>query len=489
MTSLMLDTPLNEEQQDFIETIRGGSDTLLSVINDILDFSKIEAGKLELEEQPFHIRTCVEDTLDLLAEKAAEKMLDMAYILEEGTPHVVIGDITRLRQILVNLLNNAIKFTDKGEIVVNVKSTLVENDQYELIFSVRDTGIGIPANKAEKLFQSFSQIDSSTTRKYGGTGLGLAISKELTEKMGGTMWVESEKGKGSTFYFTILVDTKPDAEPIMTDGIQPQLAGKHILLVDDNATNRLILLRQTKSWGMHPTAVESGAEALTLLEIGEKFDIAILDMQMPEMDGFTLAEKISEMNVENALPMIILTSIKREKARSGDARIAAFLSKPIKTSNLFNILTSIIAVAPAPEKKKKKTDHIDPSMAEKRPLRILLAEDNMINQKVATKLLSRLGYRADVAGNGMEAIEALERQPYDVIFMDIQMPEMDGDEATRQIRAKWPQDQQPHIVAMTAHALEGDREKYIAHGMDDYVSKPIKVDALIAALENVPRVD
>ncbi|MBT3313844.1 MAG: PAS domain S-box protein [Anaerolineae bacterium] len=488
MTSLMLDTPLNAEQQDFIETIRGGSDTLLKVINDILDFSKIEAGKMELETQPFYVRNCVEDALDLLAEKAASKMLDLAYFVEDDTPPVVIGDITRVRQILVNLLNNAIKFTDKGEVVVNVKSMLVENDQHELTFSVRDTGIGIPADKIEKLFKSFSQVDTSTTRKYGGTGLGLAISNQLAQNMGGRMWVKSEEGEGSTFYFTILVKAQQNAKPLYAKDEVPQLAGKRILIVDDNETNRLILIKQAESWGMKPRALSSGPEALTLLAEGEEFDIAILDMQMPEMDGFTLATKISEKK-KNALPLIILTSIKREKTRSSDAKITAFLNKPIKTSNLFNVLMGIIDTAPAPQVKEKKPAKIDGNMAVQHPLRLLLAEDNVINQKVALKLLSKLGYQADLAGNGLEAIAALERQTYDVILMDIQMPEMDGDEATRQIRAKWSQDRQPHIVAMTAHALEGDREKYIDRGMDDYVSKPIKVDSLVAALKKAPRVD
>ena len=488
MTSLMLDTPLNAEQQDFIETIRGGSDTLLKVINDILDFSKIEAGKMELETQPFYIRNCVEDALDLLAEKAASKMLDLAYFVEDDTPPVVIGDITRVRQILVNLLNNAIKFTDKGEIVVNVKSMLVENDQHEITFSVRDTGIGIPADKIDKLFKSFSQVDTSTTRKYGGTGLGLAISNQLAENMGGRMWVKSEEGDGSTFYFTILVKAQQNAKPLYAEDDVPQLSGKRILIVDDNETNRLILIKQTESWGMKPRALSSGPEALTLLAQGEKFDIAILDMQMPEMDGFTLAQKISEKK-KNTLPLIILTSIKREKTRSSDARISAFLNKPIKTSNLFNVLMGIIDTASVPQAKEKKTAKINGNIAERHPLRILLAEDNVINQKVALKLLSKLGYQADLAGNGLEVIEALDRQTYDLVLMDIQMPEMDGDEATRQIRAKWSQDRQPHIVAMTAHALEGDREKYIARGMNDYVSKPIKVDSLIAALKKVPRID
>lgn len=487
MTSLMMDTPLNEEQQEFIEIIRGGSDTLLKVINDILDFSKIEAGKMELETQPFYVRNCVEDALDLLAEKAADKMLDLAYDIEKDTPPVVIGDITRLRQILVNLLNNAIKFTAAGEVVINVRSMLVEDDKYELKFSVRDTGIGIPKEKLNKLFQSFSQVDSSTTRKYGGTGLGLAISRQLAINMGGTMWVESEEGAGSTFNFTILVDVDPAAKPLYSMDDVPELLGKRVLIVDDNPTNRLILSKQTKSWGMEAITLESGPEALKLLERGEKFDVAILDMQMPEMDGFTVAEHISKKEAYASLPLIILTSIKRDKARSDDVKIAAFLNKPIKTSNLFNVLMSVISVKPRKEAAPKKVIAIDSSMAERHPLRILLAEDNVINQKVALKLIGRLGYRADLAGNGLEVLEALERQTYDVVFMDIQMPEMDGDEATKRIRAEIKKEQQPHIIAMTAHALEGDREKYLARGMDNYVSKPIRVEELIVALEKAPQ--
>ena len=488
MTSLMQDTPLNDEQQDFIKTIRDGRDTLLSVINDILDFSKIEAGKMELEEHPFRVRGCIEDTLDLLAEKSAKKMLELAYIIEDGVPPMVIGDVTRIRQILVNLLNNALKFTDKGEVVVLLKSMLLEKNQYELQFSIRDTGIGIPKDKTGRLFQSFSQVDTSTTRKYGGTGLGLAISKELAEKMGGRMWVESEEGKGSTFHFTVIAKAEETA-PLISIDQYSDFSGKRILIVDDNATNRLILIKQTESWGMKPTAVESGKEALALFD-KETFDIAILDMQMPEMDEFTLSERISEMNTKNNLPMIILTSIKRDKTRATDSKIAAFLNKPIKTSNLFNVLNSIISSASAVKTKKtKKENAMDSTVAVRHPLRVLLVEDNMINQKVAAKILSRLGYQSDIASNGFEAIESLERQPYDVVFMDIQMPEMDGNEATKRIRDRWPKDHQPYIIAMTAHALEGDREKYIARGMDDYVSKPIKVDALIAALEKAKPVE
>ncbi|MEA3350179.1 MAG: response regulator, partial [Chloroflexota bacterium] len=482
MTSLLLDTPLNAEQHDFVETIRGAGDSLLGVINDILDFSKIESGKINLEKRPFYVRTCVEDALDLLSEKAAKKMLDLAYIIEPNVPPVVIGDVTRLRQILVNLLSNAVKFTDSGEVVVKVHSTLVENKQYELHFSVRDTGIGIPKDKIKKLFQSFSQADSSMTRKYGGTGLGLAISSQLAQQMGGKMWVESKVGRGSTFNFRILVDAQAGAKRLVSNVTQPQITGKRILIVDDNATNRLILVRQTESWGMAPSAVSSGPEALALFEEGHKFDMAILDMQMPEMDGFTLAKKI-EKKVHKSLPLIILTSITRQETRTGDAKIDAFLNKPIKASALFDVLIGLTDSTRAPKEKPKKRAGFDSEMAQKHPRRVLLVEDNLVNQKIALKILERLGYQADLAANGLEALESLERQQYDVILMDIQMPEMDGVEAARLIRKKWPQEQLPYIIAMTAHALEGDREKYLSLGMDDYVSKPVSVEAVVEALK------
>ncbi|MCD6474626.1 MAG: response regulator [Anaerolineaceae bacterium] len=483
MTSLLLDTPLNTEQQDFVNTIHGGSDTLLAVINDILDFSKLEAGKVELEQLPFYVRDCVETALDLLTEKASEKMLDMAYLIEPATPPVIIGDVTHVRQILVNLLSNAIKFTESGEVVVKVSTKLIKHDRYQVQFSVRDTGIGIPADKLNRLFKSFSQVDSSTTRKYGGTGLGLAISSKLAQAMGGRMWVESETGKGSTFNFTILVDVDPDAKPLTSQSVQPQLEGKRVLIVDDNATNRLILTKQTESWGMKPQAVSSGKEALFLLKEGHVFDIGILDMQMPEMDGFTLAKEIETIYHENNLPIIILSSMGRTKPRAGDKNISAFLNKPIKTSSLFNVLLSTIGSTPTRIVKPEKILKFEESMGTRHPLRILLAEDNPVNQKVALLFLKRLGYLADVAGNGLEALQALKRQSYDVVLMDIQMPEMDGDEATRKIREDWPKEQQPYIIAMTAHALEGDREKYLSLGMDSYVTKPVKLDELVKALE------
>ena len=483
MTSLMLNTPLNEEQQDFIETIRGGGETLLHVINDILDFSKIEAGKLELEEHSFYVRNCVEEALDLLAEKAAEKNLELAYFIEEGTPPFIIGDITRLRQILVNLLNNGIKFTEAGEIVITVSSKLVDK-KHEIQFSVRDTGIGIPEDKRDRLFKSFSQIDTSTTRKYGGTGLGLAISNNLADAMGGKMWVESEMGVGSVFHFTILVTADPNAEPEIPTKDLPKLADKRILIVDDNATNRLILVKHAEAWGMRPSAVASGAEALQLLEKGHRFDIGVFDMQMPEMDGCTLTK---EINPKQDFPIIILTSLMQTHTCDHDTKVATTLHKPIKTSNLFNAFGRALKLGLPAQRAKKESATLNQDMAVEYPLAILLVEDNRINQKVALRLLSSLGYQADLAKNGIEALDALKERSYDVVLMDIQMPEMDGDEATQHIREQWEPEAQPYIIAMTANALEGDREKYIARGMDDYVSKPIRVDALITALKKATR--
>ena len=389
-----------------------------------------------------------------------------------------------MRQILVNLLSNAVKFTNTGEVVLQVKTKSIINGRHELQFSVRDTGIGIPASNLDRLFKSFSQVDSSTTRKYGGTGLGLVISSKLAQSMGGNMWVESETGVGSTFYFTIVVDVKSDAKPLTTQEIQPQLEGQRVLIVDDNATNRLILVKQTESWGMKPIAVPSGQEALALLKDCQIFDIAILDMQMPEMDGFSLVNEIEKICQDQAFPVIILSSMGRMKTRSADKSIAAFLNKPIKTSSLFNILLGAVELTPTNVDPPKKMVKIDQGFGSRHPLRILLAEDNLINQKVAMQILKRLGYLADIAGNGIEALQALERQPYDVVLMDIQMPEMDGDEATRKIRKVWPKDQQPYIIAMTANALEGDREKYLSVGMDNYVSKPVKIEDLVSALES-----
>ncbi len=501
LTGLLLDTKLNREQRDFLSTIRSSGDSLLAIINDILDFSKIDAGKLELEFQSFNLRHAVEESLDVLAPKAADKRLELAYLIDRQVPIGIIGDITRLRQILVNLIGNAVKFTSTGEVVVAVQSKTLDEQQHQLHFSVKDTGIGIPKERMDRLFQSFSQVDISTTRKFGGTGLGLAISKKLSEMMGGTMWVESEDGKGSTFHFTINVGiSTEEINELPYYTTQPDWENRHVLIVDDNETNRLILKHQVKSWGMIPHPVSSGYEALAQLRAGNEFDIAILDMQMPEMDGLTLAEEINkcakiEKRANADIPLVMLTSLWGRKADSRDVLFAAELTKPIKPSHLYDALHNIFArqmnttgeaSKKITQRRRSKTEQkFDSEMSKKHPLRILLAEDNAINQKVALRMLARMGYRADVAANGVEVLEALRRQVYDVVFMDIQMPEMDGITATKEIRASFPY-QQPHIIAMTANAMKGDRENYLAQGMDDYVSKPIRPDQLIRALNESP---
>ncbi|HEY64054.1 MAG TPA: response regulator [Caldilineae bacterium] len=490
MTSLLLDTKLDPEQKEFVETIRTSSDTLLALINDILDFSKIEAGKLELETHPFDLRTCIEEALDLVAPKAAEKGLELAYFIANGTPQILIGDITRLRQILVNLLSNAVKFTEKGEVVVSVTSQPLGDGYYQIHFAVRDTGIGIPKERMDRLFQPFTQVDASMTRKYGGTGLGLVICKRLTEMMGGSIWAESEVGRGSTFHFTIRAQAASDHVQSYLQSTQPMLAGKRVLIVDDNETNRFILTRQTKAWGMIPKATGSGVEALNWIRHGERFDIALLDMRMPEMDGLTLAAEIRKQRSANSLPLVILTSLGQIEKGDVDVEFAAFLTKPIKPSQLYNVLVSILANRTIPAEEPTQRPHIDPTLAQRHPLRILLAEDNLINQKVALRILERMGYRADVAANGLEVLQALQRQPYDVVLMDVQMPEMDGLETTRRIRELWPEEQRPRIIAMTAHALREDKERCLAAGMDDYISKPVRVEELAAALSRCqPRAD
>jgi PAS domain S-box-containing protein len=479
MTGLLLDTQLNDEQRDFVETVRGSSDALLTIINDILDFSKIESGKLDLEHQPFSLTECVEEALDLLAVKAAEKNVDLAYLVTAETPRDLFGDVTRLRQILVNLLSNAVKFTPQGEVVVNVTARQLFNGQFEFQFAVLDTGIGIPKDRVNRLFRSFSQVDSSTTRQFGGTGLGLAISKRLSEMMGGTMWVESEAGRGSTFFFTIIAQAAPTQARRHWNVTPAELSQKQVLIVDDNATNRQILTLQTASWGMRVVAVASGTEALEILRGGAVFDLALLDYHMPDMDGVMLAREIR--NVTKALPLVMLSSgvltNRRITELHGDL-FAKFLAKPIKPSQLFDRLLELFSEQPMTQKVI-----VSPStakLAERLPLRLLLAEDNLVNQKVALRILEKLGYRADVAANGLETIAALERQRYDIILMDVHMPELDGLEATRQICGRWSQ--RPFIIAMTANAMQGDREECLAAGMDDYISKPVKIEELEAVI-------
>ena len=480
MSGLLLDTTLNDEQRDYANTIRDSSEALLTIINDILDFSKIEAGRMDIEAQPFDLRDCVESALDLISSRAAEKGLDIAYLFEGDMPAAIQGDLTRLRQILLNLLSNAVKFTDKGEVVLTVTS---EGDQ--LKFAVRDTGIGLDENGKSRLFQSFSQADSSTTRKFGGTGLGLAISKRLAELMGGTMWVESAGlGHGSTFRFTIRGQRADLPQGTRRDfiGAQPALQGKRILVVDDNATNRKILALQAVKWGMGVEDTEAPEQALQILKRGS-FDLAILDMHMPGMDGATLAVRIREAG--HTLPLVLFSSLGHKEV--SDSLFAARLAKPLRQSQLFDTLVTLLVHDAAPRQVAARAkSRIDAEMASRHALRILLAEDNAVNQKLALRLLQQMGYRADLASNGIEAIECVARQTYDVVLMDVQMPEMDGIEASRRITARWPTGQRPRIVAMTANAMQGDREMCLAAGMDDYLSKPIRLDELVEALMCVP---
>jgi CheY-like chemotaxis protein/nitrogen-specific signal transduction histidine kinase len=498
MSGLLLETPLTHEQHGYVETIYSSSESLLTIINDILDFSKIEAGKLELEHQPFELRACVEDALDLLAAKAAEKALDLAYQMDDGIPAEVVGDVTRLRQVLVNLLSNAVKFTAAGEVVLQVESLSAPDKNsaralpWHLHFSVRDTGIGIPVDRLARLFKSFSQADASTTRQYGGTGLGLAISKRLVELMGGKMWVESVPQKGSTFHFTLPFQAVPETAPLPLEAPQPRLAGAHLLIVDDNLTHCRILAGQTTKWGMVPRETQSARQALEWLRAGERFDMAIVDMQMPGMDGLMLAGEIRKLPGGDRIPLVLLASmgVRCDHPDIATASFASCLTKPIKPAQLRDALGRVLSGAKAPLPLAPANAKLDPTLASRLPLRVLLCDDNLINQKVALRLLQQMGYRADVAANGIEALAALDRQPYDLIFMDVMMPEMGGLEATRLIRERQRLGSQfPNckpciiIVAMTANAMQGDREKCLAAGMDDYIAKPVRLEDVRTIVE------
>lgn len=489
MTGLLLGTPLDAEQRDFAETIRTSGDTLLSIINEILDFSKIEAGKLELDPHPFALRACIGEVLDLLAPKAVDNGLELAYFVDEDVPEHLTGDETRLRQILINLVGNALKFTPRGEVIVSVRRLRQRKGKPSLEFAVKDTGIGIPAERVHALFQPFTQLDASTTRRFGGTGLGLTISKRLAEMMGGTMWVESQPGVGSTFHFTIQAEATPVQAIQQPPANTVALAGKRLLIVDDNATNRTILNNYAATWHMDVMTVASAAAALELLDAGQRFDVAVIDMQMPEMDGLQLAAAITAPPRNNPMPVVLLTSLGRYNEEQAPPSLAAHLTKPVKAQHLATVLLDVMQrnrpastgkpdAAPAPQTEIVR-------LSDRLPLRILLAEDNLVNQKVGVRSLERLGYTPDVTANGREVLEALARRPYDVILMDVQMPELDGIETTRKIRKNSTLSRQPHIIAMTAHALEGDRELCLACGMDDYISKPIRLETLIESLEKL----
>lgn len=487
LTGLLLDTTLDDLQREYVDTVRNSGDTLLTLINDILDFSKIEAGKLELEELPFNLHHCVEDALDVIAPRTSEKNIELVYMVEQSAPTAIIGDATRVRQVLMNLLNNAAKFTAKGEVYLHIEGHPLdrndsEHEMVELHFAVKDTGIGIPEDRLNRLFKAFSQVDASTTRQFGGTGLGLLISKRLVEMMGGKIWVESEVGKGSTFNFTIPVLIDENGAKTIPSVDLPALNDKIILIVDDNEVNRLILMKQMESWGMSPIVATGGDEALKILEERQEIDLAILDMMMPKMDGLQLAREIRKHKNGEALPLILLSSY-GETVEAPDTDFYAQLIKPAKSSRLLNIIGEAIAgKSTAKRKHASVTDGVN-HIGEDNPLSILIAEDNVVNQMVLVRMLERLSYRADVVSNGLEAVTAVKRRQYDVILMDVEMPEMDGPEAAQQIRTEVESTHVPRIIAVTAKALSGDKEKLLREGMDDYISKPINLDDLAEKLK------
>ena len=477
MTSLLRHTHLNEDQFDFVESIRISADALLEIINEILDFSKIESGKLELEEHPFTLHKIIEETYDLLSFKAQEKNLDLLYIIDPDVPIEVIGDMTRLRQIVVNLVGNAIKFTETGEILTSIKLLSKNKGRYELEFAVQDSGIGIPQDKMHKLFSSFSQVDSSTTRKYGGTGLGLAISARLVDKMKGRIWVESEVNVGTTFKFTIHLQANSQVKEYKSMTVPKDLMGKSVLIIDDNQTNLKILKGHCEHWGMQADIFESGAEGIAAI-CTKSYDIAVIDLLMPEMNGIDVAKQIHK-KYGAKMPLVLFSSAgnfppdrKRYKKL-----FAAILDKPIKPAYFYKMLidklseNTEIEVSGMIDSPKENGAVVDNSIS------VLVAEDNLINQKIVSNALKNIGYLCDVVSNGLEVISSLQRQHYDLIMMDVQMPEMDGLQTTKAIIEQYGAER-PVIIAMTAGAYQQDKEACLEAGMDDYITKPLDFDNL-----------
>lgn len=479
MTGLLLDTALDRNQREFVETIRSSGSHLLSVINDILDFSRLDGGAVEFEHYVFDVRTCVEEALELVAPMAAEKGLELCLASESQIFNGIMGDAGRLRQVLVNFINNAVKFTEKGEVVVRVAQEPLEGEQVRIVFSIADTGVGISPEQMDRLFKPFGQADASTTRKFGGTGLGLVICKQIVERMGGSVSVESTVGEGSTFSFFIVAFVVPGR--VNDKQSAPVLRDKRLLIVDDNATNRSILRVEAQGWGMIVEEAANGPEALALLR-KQAMDVALIDFHMPIMDGITLAKEIRTLLRERPIPLFLLSSLGMTVETAAQELFAVRLTKPVRSAQLLDQLAFVFHE----QRAKNKVATLRPEQAvlpaKLQPLRILLAEDNPINQRVATLMLQKLGYRADVVANGHEAVLAVERQKYDVVLMDVQMPEMDGIEATRTILRKMTNEKRPRIIAMTAHSMAGDRERCMDAGMDDYLNKPIDMGALSSAL-------
>jgi two-component system sensor histidine kinase/response regulator len=495
MTGLLLDTELDEEQREFTETVRSSADSLLTIINDILDFSKIEAGKMTFEKLDFDLRNTVESTAALLAERAQSKRIELASLVKSDVPTLVCGDAGRIKQVLLNLVGNAVKFTEQGEVTLCVEKKAETSTHITVRFAVTDTGIGISPEARRSLFQAFVQADGSTTRKYGGTGLGLAISKQIVEMMGGEIGVESEPDKGSTFWFIVKLE-KQSATAVAAHAPAPRtdLRDLRVLIVDDNATNRKILVHQTASWGMNPVEAESGAAALELLrasiQSSEPFDVALLDLMMPGMDGFELARAVKQDSQLSNVRLVLMPSFgsRGDGQAAREIGISAYLMKPVRQSQLFDCLATIMGEGKTAASNALSSSHLVTrhSLEENKfaaDTRILIAEDNAVNQKVSRRQVENLGYRADVVENGVEALEALSKIPYDIVLMDCQMPQMDGYEATKEIRRREGTNKHTVIIAMTANALEGESEKCLASGMDDYISKPVNVEELQRLLE------
>jgi PAS domain S-box-containing protein len=488
MTRLLLDTDLTPEQREYADIIDGSGRALLEIINDILDFSKIEAGRIDLEIVDFDLRRALREVLGSFAEAAQARGLELLCLIRHDVPSALRGDPGRLRQILTNLVGNAVKFTERGEVVVRVTLASSTEDAAEVRFEVRDTGIGIDPELRPQLFESFVQADGSPTRRHGGTGLGLAISRRLVQLMGGDIDVESRVGKGSTFWFAVRFERQPVAATAHSTP-PTRLAGRRVLAVDDNATNRQILRQQLGHWGLRVTTVESGAEALAALRkgaaSGKRYDLAILDMKMPGMDGLSLARAIKKEKKLEGVRLVLLTSIgqRGHGAEASRIGISAYLTKPVDEADLYDCLVEVLTRGRTRQAPSLVTRH---SLQEARPqrgARVLVAEDNEVNQKVAVRILERLGYRVEVADNGREAVEACKRSPYAAVLMDGQMPVLDGFEATRRIRELEGEGRHTPVIAMTASAMKGDRERYLEAGMDDYVSKPVTPESLEAVLK------
>lgn len=478
MTGLLLNTPLDSEQREYVSTVRTASDNLMELINDILDFSKVESGKLDLEKQPFSVHGCVESALDLVAPRAAEKQIELACWIDRGVPQILVGDVTRLRQIIVNLLSNAVKFTAQGEVFVSVNQYKGSNPLLRV--TVRDTGIGIPSDRLDRLFQTFSQAESSTTRQYGGTGLGLAISRRLVELMGGKIWVESQLGHGSLFHFEIPLVAGEEADDFVET--QP-LAERRVLVVDDNASSREILQLHLEGWGARVVTLPSAMAALALTKQGEVFDVAVCDQAMPVMDGIQFARQLRSFPEGMELPVVLMTTLGQSTLAPEQTGFSGILTKPIKPHQLLRLLTRVFGA-------ERRADTMvaaavrstaSPALSS---ARVLMVEDNPVNRHVQSALLAHMGVKPDYAHHGIEALELMDLHDYDVVLMDIHMPEMNGLDATRELRRRFPAARQPVVIAMTASAMQTDREQCRDAGMDDFLTKPVRADQLQARLEH-----